>query len=405
MIKKILFIITVLLILTSAGYAEIKTQWRGPNRDGIYPEKNLLKQWPAGGPKLLWAVDGIGDGFSSAAVTSDRIYINGSINETGYVTCLDKDGKQLWKKSYGRAWHKNYPGTRSTITNVDDLLYLTTGTAQLFCLNADSGETVWKVDLGTRFGASIIRWGYTESILVEGDYLFCTPGGLKAAVVKMNRKDGTVLWTCNVNGESSAYCSPVLVKHGSLNLLLTMTQRSIVGINADNGKLLWTYEHITKYDINPNTPLYKDGYVFCSSGYKTGSVKLKLGPDGKSVKKVWRNKELDSQFDSFILLDGYIYGSGHESSGWYCIDWKTGKTGYRSKELKKGNIILAEGMFYIYTEGGKVALVKPDSSKLNIVSSFKIEQGTGQHWAHTVVKDGRLYVRHGDSLLVYSIAK
>ena len=412
MTKKLLSLsLIALFILTTSSLAEIETQWRGPNRDGVYPEMNLLKQWPANGPKLLWAVDGIGEGFSSAAVTSDRVYINGVIEKIGYITCFDTKGKQIWKESYGPAWGDSYPGTRSTVTKVDDLLYITTGLGRVLCLRSDSGEKVWEVDMQTKFGAKILLWGIAESVLVKGDYVFCTPGGYKVTVVKLNRKDGKVIWTCDVKrytqkfGQSSAYCSPILVKHGGVDLLLTMTQKSIVGINADNGELLWTHPHITKHDIHANSPLYKDGFVFCSSGYNTGSVKLQISPDAKSVKELWRNSEFDSQFDSFILLDGFIYGSGHRNSGWRCIDWKTGATKYKSNALKKGNIILADGMFYVYTEKGDVALVKPDSTTFNIVNSFKIERGTSQHWAHTVVKDGRLYVRHGDTLLVYSVAK
>lgn len=406
MTKNILFLTLIaLFLLTTSSFAEIKTQWRGQNRDGVYSEINLLKQWPANGPKLLWAVDGIGEGFSSAAVASDRVYINGVIKKVGYITCFDTEGKQIWKKSYGPAWHDSYPGTRSTVTNVDDLLYITTALGRVICLRSDSGEKVWEVDMKAKFGAKVLKWGIAESLLVEGDYIFCTPGGPKATIVKLNRKNGEVIWTSNVKGETSAYCSPILVRHGNVNLLLTMTQKSIVGINADTGELLWTHPHITKYNINPNSPFYKDGFVFCASGYGTGSVKLQLSADAKSVKEIWRNAEFDTQFDSFILLDGFIYGSGHTKQGWRCIDWKTGITIYKSKALKKGNIILADGMFYIYTEKGTVALVKPDSTSFNVVSSFKVERGKAQHWAHTVVKDKKLYVRHGDVLLVHSVAK
>ncbi|MBN1999337.1 PQQ-like beta-propeller repeat protein, partial [candidate division KSB1 bacterium] len=219
-------------------------------------------------------------------------------------------------------------------------------------------------------------------------------------------KTGKTVWTCNGNGDKPAYCSPVVVKHGQLNLLLTMTQQNIIGVNADNGKFLWQYRHVTEWDINPNTPLYHKGEIFCTSGYGTGSVLLKLSDDGKSVKLLWKNEELDSQFGAAVLFDGYIYGSGHKNRGWKCLDWKTGELKYSSRDLGgKGNVIFADGLLYCYSERGDLALVKPNPESFDVVSQFKITLGSGEHWAHPVIKDGRLYVRHGDVLMVYKISR
>jgi len=223
----------------------------------------------------------------------------------------------------------------------------------------------------------------------------------------LDRNTGKTLKEISGNNEKSAYCSPCLIKHNDKRLILTMTGKSVIGVDADTDAFLWGYRHETRYDINPNTPLYHNGYVFSVSGYgTTGGQLFKMDVDGNRMTPVWAIKTLDSQMGSVILVDGYIYGSGHKNKGWHCVDFKTGEVQYTSKSLgQKGNIIFADGLLYCYSEKGYVGLVKPNHEKFDIISSFKIEQGSGPHWAHPVIKNGRLYIRHGEALMVYDISK
>jgi outer membrane protein assembly factor BamB len=183
-----------------------------------------------------------------------------------------------------------------------------------------------------------------------------------------------------------------------------MTGRSLIGLDAETGDFLWGQYHKTRYDINPNTPMYVDGYVYAVSGYGTGGQLVKLSEDGKSIELIWSDETLDSQMGAAVIVDNYIYGSGHRNKGWHCVEWKTGKVQYSSTELgRKGNIIFADGLLYCYAENGEMGLVRPNPSKFDIISSFEIEEGSGSHWAHPVIADGKLYVRHGDVLMVYDI--
>jgi outer membrane protein assembly factor BamB len=383
--------------------AQIKSQWRGPNRDGMYPEQNLLKEWPETGPELIWTVNGLGQGFSSAAVTSDRIYTCGMFDSTGFIFSYDLNGNQLWKKAYGKEWSKGNSGTRGTPVVVDDRVYIISGRGKTVCLNTDTGDILWSVDLVEKFGAVLPDLGMCESALIDGEHIVCTTGGPKAIMVALNRQNGSTVWVCEGNGEKSSYCSPILVNIGNTRLIVTMVQKSIIGVDADAGKLLWSHKRDTKYDVNANTPIYKDGYIYCSTGYELGGLKLKLSPDGKNTTEVWRDKELDSQFHSYILLDGYIFGSGHRNKGWKCLNWQTGEIMYSSNALDRGSVIYADGLLYCYTEKGIVALVEPNPQEFRLVSKFKIEHGSGPHWAHSVIKEKRLYIRHGDALMAYSI--
>lgn len=387
----------------SIAYGQVDSQWRGPNRDGVFPNESLLKAWPEEGPVLIWTVDGLGDGYSSAAVTADRVYVTGMTGGEGFLHAFDKDGKPVWKASYGPEWNGSRPGARTTPTVVGDKIYLMSAKGQAVCIDKD-GKKVWSVDLMARFGARNLQWGMTESPLVDGDRVFCTPGGRRVMMAALDRHSGETVWTIKGTGETSGYCSPCLIRHGGKRLILTMTGASIVGVDPDTGELLWRHSHVTDYSVNANTPLYHDGHIYAVSGYGTGGQMFALSEDGKSVKRVWSQAKLDSQMGAAVLVDGYIYGSGHKNRGWHCLDWKTGKVMYSARKIgNKGAIIFSDGMMYCYSERGDVALVKPDHQEFMVVSSFRIKKGSGEHWAHPVIHDGRLYIRHGDALMVYQI--
>lgn len=236
-----------------------------------------------------------------------------------------------------------------------------------------------------------------------GDKLICTPGGKVHNIVALNKNNGDLIWTSKGLGEISAYCSPLLIEIGGRNLLVTHTQDNILGIDADSGKLLWNHGHPNRYSVHPNTPLYHDGQVFCFSGYGKGGVMLKLNADGSQVTKMWYSDTMDSRMGGAVYINGYLYGSGDSNREWQCIDWKTGKLIYESKEVGNGVVIAAEGLLYAYSQRGELALIKPGGDSFTILNNIKISSGSGQHWAHPVINAGRLFVRHGNALIAYKI--
>ena len=404
MVRSWTFAVLLLALCSTLMWGPAEAQWRGSQRDGIYAGESLLDVWPEAGPELLWSTDAIGAGFSSAAVTADRVYATGMIEGTGYLFALDLKGKQIWKSAYGPEWSDSYPGARTTPVVAGNRIYVLSAKGNVLCFDTD-GKRVWSLDMVQTFQAQGLRWGLTESLLVDGDVVYCTPGGPEATVVALDRQTGKVLWKGKANGEASTYCSPRLITHNGRQLLVTMTARSVIGLDPGTGEFLWSHDHVTKYDINPNTPLYHDGYLYTVSGYGTGGQKFRLDADGTGVERVWAQPTLDSQMGSVILVDGFLYGSGQNNRAWHCVDWETGDVVHTAKVLgNKGNIIYADGMAYCYGEKGDVGLVKLTSGTFEVVSSFKIEKGSGQHWAHPVIREGRLYVRHGEALMVYDIA-
>ncbi|HIJ70010.1 MAG TPA: PQQ-binding-like beta-propeller repeat protein [Planctomycetes bacterium] len=387
-------------------------QWRGPYRDGKSTETGLLKSWLEGGPELLWSVDNLGEGFSTVSVANGLIYITGRKGKDGVLTAIDMKGNIKWQKPYGPEWTKSHSGARSTPAVDEDSIYIMTGTGTAACLDARTGDVKWKEDLQEKYSGKVPRWGYAESLLVVGDKLICTPGGEKASIVALDKKTGQTVWVTENLTEASAFCSPILVKRGSREIVVTMLADSVAGIDAGTGEVLWKdkYEDYQQEarPNNPITPLYYDGAVYTTSGYDDGGAMLALSADGTKVTRKWVDTTLDTHHGGVVLVDGYIYGSNWKTNrygDWVCLDWNTGKVMYETRWLgSKGSIAYADGMLYCYEEDkGTVALVRASPEGFDIVSSFTVTKGTDEHWAHPVICDGRLYIRHGETLLAYNV--
>ncbi|HET6557252.1 MAG TPA: PQQ-binding-like beta-propeller repeat protein [Prolixibacteraceae bacterium] len=399
-----LFVLLSVCLLVVAN-AQEATQWRGENSSGIYAVDKLLATWPAEGPQILWSANDIGKGFSSPAFANNKIYINGMIDGQATLFVLDQNGKILQQFSYGKEFDASFPGVRSTPTIAGELAYLLTGHGKLTCLNLETGKSVWEKDFLTDMDGKNIVWGYTETILLDGDKLFCTPGGQKNNVMALNRMTGETIWNSNGLGELSAYCTPLLVKLPARQLLVTHTAGNVIGIDAADGKMLWNFAHPNQWAVHPNTPIYQDGGLFVFSGYGQGGEMLKLSDDGSSVTKEWEIKSFDSRMGGAVLKNGYLYGSGDNGRSWQCIDWKTGEQKYSSTEVGKGVTIAANDYLIGYSERGELFMANIDPSGFKVISKTKVELGSEQHWAHPVIDNGILYVRHGDTLIAYKISE
>ncbi len=406
-IKKSLLAVLILIMVSCSGKKDL-SQWRGPDRDGKYPQTGLLNQWPDDGPLMLWSFEGLGSGHGSVSFAEDQLFILGMPDTIGIIYSFDMKGNLLWQKEYGLEWYANYTGTRSTPTIANDLLYFVSGQGMAFCMDTETGEVIWSVDMFERFGAQKTPWGIAESPLLDRDRIILTPGGKEHNVVALNRFTGETIWTGKGNGEPSAYCSPILVQQNDTRLIVTMTAESVIGIDADNGSTLWRIEHRQKHNIQANSPVYNNGRVFCANAEADttidGHIMIRLLEDGKTAEVGWRNNEWFNLLGGIILHEGCIYSSTFNKKEWYCIDAGTGNLNFVSDQLSGGAIIFAEGLFYCYGTNGVMALIEADETDCRVISSFKVGMGTDQHWAHPVIHNGRLYVHHGDALMCYDIA-
>lgn len=380
--------------------------FQGSRGDNISDDTGLLRTWPADGPPVVWTAEGIGQGFSSVSLARGLIFTAGNINDQSVVTALDLDGKIQWQTPAGGAWTGSHAGTRSTPTVDDDRIYFQNPLGELFCLEAATGKPIWSVNVLERFGSSNITWALAESTLVDGDRVISTPGGPQTAVVALNKMTGETVWQSpSAEGDLAGYATPTLVAYEGKRLLFTFTSKAIICVDADTGKLYWRVPHETSYDVNALKPIFRDGRVFVTSGYGTGSrmLQVKVAGDQVELEEVWSNPELDNHHGGVLLWDGYLYGAkfGHD---WACLDWATGRTMYSAPGVGKGSLTCADGLLYTLSEKSQMGLVAADSESFEVVSRFRLpRQGEGPSWAYPVVCGGRLYVRYDNYLYCHDV--
>lgn len=410
--KTLLKALLLLFCVQMFTNAEAQSQWRGKGRDGIYPDRGLLTEWPAAGPRMLWSFDGLGTGQGSVAVTKDRVFVTGipdTLNADGYLFAFDKTGKLAWKKNYGKDWTGIFPGARSTPTVVKDLLYLESGNGVVYCLKTSTGEKVWSIDFFKELQADSVQFGYSESLLADGDVLYCTPGGKVNNMVALNRFTGKLIWSGKGYGEPATYTSPILVNHHGHRLLINLTTGSIICLDAATGEMYWRIHQFQDNKIHANTPYYFDGKILVSSASRkdsSGLVLLKLSEDGRKAEIAWRNKQFINLMEGFIVKDGFLYGPAYLQPKWYCIDLATGTQKYVAGGLGGGPVIWADDHFYCYAEkDGEMALAEANPDQFRVISRFPVPLGTAQHWAHPVIDEGRLYLRHNEALMVYDLKR
>jgi outer membrane protein assembly factor BamB len=409
--KNILLLSLLVIILTSSTGSTTIYEWRGVDRAGIYKESNLLKTWPAEGPKELWSVSNIGNGFVSPVFAKENFYITGEIDSMEILFSFNLKGEKQWQTNLGKEWMKSFPGSRSAPTVVDNLIYVGTGLGNLFCVNRADGKIIWKKDLIADFNGALPLHGHSESPVVDGEKIFWTTGGKDYNIVALNRFTGRLIWSNKGFGERSAYNSPKLIELASRKILVTFSAYHLMGFDTKTGNLLWSQEQDNyepekrtpgNGDTHSNTVLYEKGFIYYTAGDGNCSVKLKLSDDGSSITQIWRNKRFDSYMGGVVKIGDYIYGCGTVKPDLRAINATTGEL-TDSVRIGSGAIISADNMLYYYTQKGDMMLLSYNQGKIEKVSSFRIKEGTLQHFSHPVIHDGVLYQRHGNTIMAFEI--
>jgi len=410
------------LIGTAVCHGANVTEWRGPGRTGIYDEKNLLKEWPAEGPKLLWSIDNLGEGYASIIVVDGKFYTTG--NGTGendgkeLLYALDKDGKQLWSFVIGSiyAGDDRFKFSRSTPTFADGKLYVVSGGGDAACVTLD-GKVAWKVDVPGELGGQVGRWGWSASPLVVDGKVIFTIASKDGVMVAFDAETGKKVWLSGALDGPAGYVSPKLVEKNGKKQVLGMNEQFIFGIDPATGKIEWSDGLVQLKTFAPGghdrmrinivcvTPILVDDMVVSSSGYEIGSYGFKVNDTLTEGKMAWLNREIDVHHGGIVVADGAMWGTGTQNV-FGAMDVKTGKTfateawgGVRGGAA----IIAADGMIYAYNEKGDMALFEMNKDKIVKKSEFPITKGTQQHWAHPVISDGVLYVRRGNALMAYDV--
>jgi len=401
-------------LLAAAAPTADWSGFHGPRRDNRSPETGLRKTWPDGGPRLVWTASGLGKGYSTVAIVGDTIFTSGKVADDTFVFALGLDGQLKWKARNGGAWEagararwaRDYDGARATPTVAGGRVFHLNGLGRLAAYDARTGRELWSLNLIQRFAADLPRYGYAESVLVADGRLFCYPGGRKGYAAALRPETGEVLWANTTVGEPASYCSAVAVEFGGERQIITLSARSVLGLRAADGRLLWRYPHANRRGINATTPVFAGGRVYATSGYGAGSVlvRLRLADGAFRAEKGWFKKALDNHHGGVVLVNGRLYGAGHQQRGWWCLALDTGEVKYNARGVGKGSLTYADGRLYCLGERGEMALVEATPARHRIVGRFTVPRGgDGLYWAHPVVHGGRLYVRHADRLFVYDL--
>ncbi len=401
--------------------AQTISEWREENRTGVSSETGLLTSWPENGPDLVWMNLELPKGNSSVSFSSNTLFLTGTNEANDILVAIDSVGVIKWQTPYGRAWNESFPESRCTPTVEGDRVYVSSGLGDLACVDAITGAIIWSLKASETYKGTFGPWGIAESLLIDGEKLYFTPGGSETTTIALEKTTGKLLWKTESLNDIPGYVSPIMIENDGKKLLVNVSGKYVFAVDVSTGAIAWKINHVDIYTptqlaskgddakIKCVTPLYHEGKIYVTSGYNQGGVMLQLTDAGNNAAIVWTDSILDVHHGGALLFNGYIYGSNwlnNSTGNWICLDWNTGKKMYDEKWNCKGSIIAAEGMLYIYDEKiGNVGLVKANPEKFEVISSFKISKGSGPHWGHPVIHKGKLYIRHGEALMVYDIKK
>lgn len=406
-------VVAILTFSFASASAADFAQWRGPQRDGHARDTGLLQEWPKDGPKLLWQVNDIGGGYSTPSVVGDRIYLLGSEGGAESVHALAvKDGGKVWSAKLGPVGHPeqnpSYPGARTTPTVDGKFLFALGSDGDLVCLETASGKEVWRKHLRTDFGGKYGEWAYSESPLVDGEQLICTPGGAEATLVALNKKTGEVIWKCAFPGGSDAgYSSVVTAELSGVKQYVQFLAKALVGVDAKTGKLLWQFEKTAKGSPAVIiTPLVSEGLIYSGAFRASSAVVKPVRKDGEfTVEEVYSGNKLPVGLGGVVKVGDYFYGSSSQSA--LCVDFKTGDIKWEERALGPCSWLVADGRIYLHAESGDVALVEPSPAVFRLKGKFSPPnppaRGQAKAWAYPVVANGKLYIREANTLWAYDV--
>lgn len=375
-------------------------QWRGANRDGISKETGLLKQWPDGGPPVVWKATGAGRGYSSFSISKGRLYTMGLRGDREFVIAFDiANGKEVWATAHGGGFKNDRgDGPRGTPTIDGERLYALGGNGDLSSLDLKTGKVGWTVNVLSKFGGSNIRWGISESPLVIGDKVLVNAGGPGASIVALKKADGSLVWKSQ--SDEAGYSSAIPVEIGGTTQVVFFTGTRAVGLDLRDGRLIWEYTRPSNDVANIATPIVRGNRIFISSDYGTGGGVVEIKADGKA-QEIYFTKEMRNHHATSILIGDHLYG--FSSSILTVMRFDTGEVAWRDRSVGKGSLTYADGHLYAFSENGVVGLVEANPTAYREKGRFQIQQGSLPTWTHPVVAGGRLYLRDQDTLYAFDV--
>lgn len=384
-------------------------QWRGPERTDLSKETGLLKSWPEAGPKRLWMFDKAGQGYSGPAIVKGKLFTLGTRDGNEILLALDANtGNELWTAKIGSILKNKWgDGPRGTPTVDGDRVYALSGPGDLVCVSVTDGKMLWQTNL-TQLGGRVPGWGYTESVLVDGNMVVCTPGGSQGALAALDKTSGKLIWQSKEFTDGAHYSSIVPAEINGTWQYVQLVEKNFVGISAKDGKLLWKSDFPKGRTAVIPTPIVKGNNVYVTAGYGAGCKMVAIGSD-YTVTTIYENSVMKNHHGGVILIGDHLYGHS-DGYAWVCQDFKTGQEVWGHREFRKGAVGYADGMLYCLEEdGGAVVLAEASPAGWKQHGRFKLDpqsqirSSSGRIWTHPVIANGKLYLRDQDLIYCYNV--
>ena len=410
--SKVIALSALLLLLTNAAaraQSSDWSQWGGPHRNFTTEAKGLATNWPATGPRRLWQRD-LGEGYSAIAVERGTLFTMYRKGENEVVIALDAaTGKTIWEYSYAAPFSPQYdmtngPGPHATPLVSGNFVFTSGATSKLHCLDKKTGKVLWSHDLISEFHGTVRVNGYSCSPIDYKDKIVMMVGGPSSSLIAFNRKDGSVAWKKHDFKNSTS--SPIIINVDGQDQLVAFMYGEIVGVDPNNGNLLWSHPHPAEFGLNTSTPIWgPDNLLFMSSGYGGGSRVLKLtrAGDKTTVEEVWANRLMRIHFSNAIRVGDLIYGSSGDfgPAPFTAVNVKTGTIVWRHRSFPRASFVSADGRFIILDEDGQLILATPTAEGLTVTS--KVEVLSGKSWTVPSLSGTRLYLRDRKTILALEL--
>lgn len=386
---------TYALAAVAAESAPDWPQWRGPDSDSISKDAAWDPKALAAGAKIAWTAQ-VGQGYSGVAVKGNLLYTMGQIRGSDAVHCLNaKTGQEVWTHDCPTT-RSSYPGPRSTPLVDSDGVYVVGREGDVMCLDAEKGTVKWQVNIAKEYGAELPTWGHAGSPTVLGNLLIlnaCRNG------LALDKKTGKKAWASQAG--PCGYATPVFIGPATKREALFLGAKAIYAVEAATGQELWSFPWKTNMDVNAADPLVTKAGVLVSSGYNKGSVLLAV--EGSTVKPVWQNAFLKSQFGSPIVLGDYIYGiDGQTGSGGFgivCLDVKTGAKKW-NHQIGFGAMSAAGDKLIVLTEKGDLIIAAASPVGYQEIAHAAKVVSNPKCWTMPVLCKGFIYCRNLSGELV-----
>jgi outer membrane protein assembly factor BamB len=379
----------------AGGASKDWPRFRGPDGDGMSKDTGINKDWKAKPPKELWKISLGDNGYAGPSVAAGKLFIIDHAGAEDIVRAVNiTTGADVWKFNYPDAAKDNYGFARSTPTYDNGKLYTLSRTGMLHCLDAEKGTKLWAKNIKSEYKGVHGSWEYSMSPFVDGDKLIMCPGGPNASVVALDKNTGNEIWKGG-GSDQAGYSTPLVATIGGKRQYVVFTGNGLIGVDPANGAVLWSFPWDVSYKVNAAAPIVIGDTVFIASGYGKGCALVQV--QGGAAKALWTNKAIKAHFNSAILHEKFIYGTG-DPGELVCLDPATGNIVWSQKGFEKGGIIGVDGVIIALDgKSGDAVMCKMTNTAYQELGRFT--PLGGQSWTAPIIADGKLYVRNKQALV------